>query len=118
MIRTATTVSMLISLNLSMNRFCCLINKDLQRGSQDVLRENLQATDLTGLCVRVKCDSYEDRQERKVVVKTPEEYTQDRAADREDKLILKQVCLLEQAVDPGRAPPDPFTCVRRSSVIT
>ncbi|XP_042361431.1 E3 ubiquitin-protein ligase RBBP6-like isoform X2 [Plectropomus leopardus] len=35
--------------------------------------------------------SHEDREERKRVVKTLEEYAQDRAADREDELVLIQV---------------------------
>ncbi|XP_037647640.1 E3 ubiquitin-protein ligase RBBP6-like isoform X3 [Sebastes umbrosus] len=35
--------------------------------------------------------SYDDRQERKTLVKTLEEYTQERATDREDNLVLVQV---------------------------
>lgn len=41
----------------------------------------------------VKYSSYEDRQqERKMVVKTLEEYTHNRAADRQGELVLIQVC--------------------------
>lgn len=53
----------------------------------------------------VKYGRYEDRQERKMVVRTPEEDTQDAAADAAAELILGQVCLS----DPGKF-------VRRSKI--
>lgn len=42
----------------------------------------------------VKYSSYEDREERKTLVKTLEEYTQDRAVDGQEELVLIQVSLV------------------------
>lgn len=49
------------------------------------------------------CSSYEEHQERKTVVKTLEEYSRNRAAFREDELILIQVCPPAPPVHPDHA---------------
>nr|XP_046271129.1 E3 ubiquitin-protein ligase RBBP6-like isoform X2 [Scatophagus argus] len=54
------------------------------RRDEDMTRSKLQTSMDDG-------SSYEDYQERKLVVKTPEKYTQARAADRKDELALIQV---------------------------